>query len=297
MAETLHIELAAVTHRGMVRTENQDSIHASQIGEGRYLVAVADGVGGREGGAWASSRTLEVLVDQLSQPATPFTAAVSAANRAVFDEGARKTELHGAATTLVAVLVGGPSYSWVNVGDSRAYLLRGENFDQLTTDHSLVEEEIAAGRITREQAAKASYRNVITRSIGHRPSIQVDHDGPFPLQPGDQVLLCSDGLHGLVSNDEIERHLREMAPQQAADNLLALANARGGQDNISIVILAAHATGAADSGQRNGKPAQRAAEQETVRRAIDSGMPSIRFVALCILGGATVGLIAGLRLI
>jgi serine/threonine protein phosphatase PrpC len=192
------------------------------------------------------------------------------------------------------VLVEGISYSWVNVGDSRAYLLRGENFDQLTTDHSLVEEEIAAGRITREQAAKASYRNVITRSIGHRPSIQIDHDGPLTLQAGDEVLLCSDGLHGLVSNDEMERHLREMAPQQAAGALLALANARGGQDNISVVILAAHA---ADGAERNGGQSQRAVEKETVRRVVESGMPSIRFVLLCIFAGATVGLIAGLKLI
>lgn len=298
MAERLNFELAAVTDKGVVRPENQDSVYAGQIGEGRYLAAVADGVGGREGGAWASSRALEVLRSAIARPGISLSASVAEANQVVFTEAASKTELHGAATTLVSVLVEGGSFSWANVGDSRAYLLRGANFDQLTTDHSLVEEELAAGRITREQAANASYRNVITRSIGHRPAIEIDSDGPLPLAAGDILLLCSDGLHGLVSSEEMERRLRELPPSAAAASLLELANQRGGHDNISVVIVRAQSA-VPEAGQETTRLSPNKASQGNTATVQlprqEGGLPSFGFVAFCLAAGALAGFLLGLR--
>lgn len=229
----------------MVRPENQDHVFAGQLppDAGRHLFAVADGVGGREGGAWASERALQVLIEETARAGARLDEAFEAANVAVIDGAARNALRNGAATTLVAVLVEGSSYTWANVGDSRAYLFRAGDFQQLTTDHSLVEEEIAAGRMTREEARKSSYRNVITRSIGHDISEEVDCEGPFALEAGDVLLLCSDGLHGLVEDAEIAEHLRRSPPEGAAAALIDLANLRGGHDNISVVICSVEVAG------------------------------------------------------
>jgi protein phosphatase len=234
------LDFHALSHRGMVRPENQDHVFAGRISrtDERYLFAVADGVGGREGGAWASERTLQLLMQEISVPGVGFQAAIMAANRSVYEEASKSTERNGAATTLTAVLVEGTAFTWANVGDSRGYILRGGQLHQLTRDHSLVEEEIEAGRLTREEAAKSPHRNVITRSIGHQPAVDVDSKGPFQLEPGDMLLLCSDGLHQLVSTDEMTEYATTREPAAATDGLIRLANERGSPDNVSVVIAA-----------------------------------------------------------
>lgn len=234
------IEFHALSHRGMVRAENQDHVFGGKISrtEERYLFAVADGVGGREGGAWASERALQLLLEEISAQNVGFQAAIMAANRTVYEEASRNRERRGAATTLVAALVEGSSFTWANVGDSRLYILRDGDLHQLSRDHSLVEEELAAGRITPEEAAHSTYRNVITRSIGNQPAVDVDSEGPFQLEPGDILLLCSDGLHQLVTSSEMIEHAVSMTPAEATDALIRLANQRGGPDNVSVVIFA-----------------------------------------------------------
>ncbi len=233
-----NFDFHALSHRGMVRAENQDHVFAGKISrtEERYLFAVADGVGGREGGAWASERALQLLLEEISAPGVGFQAAIMAANRTVYEEASRNNERRGAATTLVSALVEGSSFTWANVGDSRLYFLRDSVLHQLSRDHSLVEEELASGRITAEEAAHSTYRNVITRSIGNQPAVDVDSEGPFQLEPGDILLLCSDGLHQLVTSPEMIEHAQSMTPEAATDALIRLANQRGGPDNVSVVI-------------------------------------------------------------
>jgi protein phosphatase len=238
--EAARLDFHALSHRGMVRAENQDHVFAGRLGrtEERYLLAVADGVGGREGGAWASERTLQLLLEEVSVAGVGFQAAIMAANRAVFEEATRSSERRGAATTLTAVLIEGTAFTWANVGDSRGYILRDGTLSQLTRDHSLVEQEIEAGRLTREEAASSPHRNVITRSIGNQPAVDVDTKGPFQLEPGDILLLCSDGLHNLVSTAEMAEQALSKDAASASDALIRLANERGSPDNVSVVICA-----------------------------------------------------------
>jgi protein phosphatase len=266
------LDFHALSHRGMVRPENQDHVFAGRISrtDERYLFAVADGVGGREGGAWASERTLQLLLQEVSVPGVGFQAAIMAANRAVFDEASRSSERSGAATTLTAVLVEGTTFTWANVGDSRGYILRDGRLHQITRDHSLVEEEIEAGRLTREEAARSPHRNVITRSIGHQPAVDVDSKGPFQLEPGDMLLLCSDGLHQLVSTDEMTEHALSMQPPAAADALIRLANERGSPDNVSVVIAAFERDTLSPEGA---KPAAEPAAGEDLERTFVPGTP------------------------
>jgi protein phosphatase len=143
-------------------------------------------------------------------------------------------------TTIVAGVIHEDWLIVANVGDSRAYLVRGDLAQQITRDHSWVADQVQAGTLTPQQAETHIYRNIVTRCLGHRPSISVDVF-ERPLEPGDVILLCSDGLSNMVSDDEIARVLHERSPKRAADDLIALANQRGGPDNITALIIAVKA--------------------------------------------------------
>ena len=238
---TLTVRAFGATHTGRVRAGNEDSY---LIGESVY--AVADGMGGHQAGEIASDAALEPLraldVVAMTGPAEvsdALAAAVHQANALVVERAQGDPALEGMGTTLTAIAVHEGQLHLAHVGDSRAYLLRAnERISQLTTDHTLVERLIQEGRLSRDEAATHPQRNVITRAIGHEPTVEVEVLPPITLQEGDQILLCSDGLSGPVDDERISTILADTADGEAAVNgLLAQANAAGGPDNITAVLL------------------------------------------------------------
>lgn len=215
---------------------------------------VADGMGGHVGGKRASSlavKTLSNYVDNFADKlragaqVTPIesspvprmlAAAVREACAAIFDAAQEERELQGMGTTVTVVLVLNDRAFIGHVGDSRCYLQRGSRIVQLTDDHSLVNEQIKAGLITREQAAVSGLKNIITRSVGFERDVAVDTFA-LPIQTDDRLLVCSDGLCNLVDDMEMGEALMQQELPAAPDSLVELANTRGGDDNITVVCL------------------------------------------------------------
>jgi PPM family protein phosphatase len=237
----LRINAHAASDVGRVREGNEDSYFA-----GATVFAVADGMGGHQAGEIASRTALEPISELDGQmyasaedAQEALVEAIAAANRAVVAEGDADPELAGMGTTLTAVMVRDGRLHLAHVGDSRAYLLRErETISQLTTDHTLVEQLVRDGRLSREEAATHPQRSVITRAIGVEDDVQVDSLPPIELQPGDQVLLCSDGLTGPVDDTEIAALLDPGTDGDAVcRQLVEAANDAGGPDNITVVLL------------------------------------------------------------
>lgn len=232
---------SSATDVGKHRTGNEDRPF-----EGVTVFAVADGMGGHVAGEVASQTALEPLagIDDgrwptAAQAERALADAVRSANHEVVEKAASDRALRGMGTTLTAVLVREGRLHVAHVGDSRAYLLRpDEGMSQLTTDHTLVEQLVQEGRLSRDEIATHPQRSVITRAIGVETTVEVDTLAPLELRPGDQVLLCSDGLTGPVGDDEIRRLLTASPdPDEACAQLVAAANAAGGPDNITVVLL------------------------------------------------------------
>jgi protein phosphatase len=231
--------VGAATDKGRVRSNNQDS---KLVVDGR-LFAVADGMGGHRGGEVASAVALETLEANVGAPTTTATllAGVAVANEAVYAKAANEPELRGMGTTLCIVapvdVDGDERVAVVNVGDSRVYLLRGDAFEQLTDDHSLVESLVRQGRLSGSDAETHPQRNILTRALGIDARVEVD-SWELPAVTGDRFLLCSDGLFNEVGTDQIAATLRQLTdPQQAADELVRMANEGGGRDNITAVVV------------------------------------------------------------
>jgi protein phosphatase len=229
----MRIVSGASTDTGQVREGNEDSYLVDRRLE---LFAVADGMGGHRAGEIASATALEGLRSAVDE-GTPVADAVGRANTAVWDKAAGDTELAGMGTTLTAAVFDETTLTIAHVGDSRAYLLRDDRLERLTTDHSLVEELIRDGRLTEEQAAVHPQRSIITRALGVDSSVDVDVYS-LVLQGGDRVILCSDGLTSMVRPAGIAEILRAQPdPTAAANALVDAANAAGGEDNITVVVL------------------------------------------------------------
>ena len=209
------------------------------------LLAVADGMGGRPAGDVASAMAIEKLLSRLQeadkqqtlddeQRAGLLGEAMHALNRDVF-QAAIKPETRGMGTTLTVAMVAASSLAIGHVGDSRVYLLRGGWLHQPTADHNWVAEQIRRGILPPDAAGTHPGRNMLTRAIGTSPQVDVDVL-VLRVYEGDTILLCSDGLHGLVSDEEISRVLQEQPPQEAAKTLVNMANEQGGFDNVTVVI-------------------------------------------------------------
>ncbi len=231
---------AGRTDVGQVREGNEDAL---LIRDG--LFAVADGMGGHLAGEVASATALELLENALDgrvfQDSEAARAALSdtvvEANQRVSSLAEENPEYRGMGTTLTAAMVEGRRVHIAHVGDSRAYLLRNGQFQQLTDDHTLVQHLVDEGQITAAEAESHPQRSIITRAIGVAEEVEVD-TFTVDLRPGDQLLLCSDGLTGVVEDSDIAERLREDAsPQDVVDGLVALANDAGGPDNITVVLL------------------------------------------------------------
>jgi serine/threonine protein phosphatase PrpC len=248
------IEVGLATDVGQVRTGNEDSIlceplESLLVSERGLFCAVADGMGGHAAGEDASSMAVQVARDVFygtaggTDPMEALRLAVAQANAAVYEAGAGKTGRDHMGTTLTAAVLFNRRVVVGHVGDSRCYLVLDDIITQLSKDHSWVAEEVEAGRMTPEQARVNPRRNIITRALGLRPDVDVDAY-EANLEPGNVVVICSDGLHGLVSEEEIFSYVKRLRPADAVDALVQLANDRGGPDNISVVIariLGSHA--------------------------------------------------------
>jgi protein phosphatase len=231
----MRLVVGAATDVGRVREGNEDGY---LVDEAVGLMAVADGMGGHRAGEVASATALEALRAAVNS-GRPVREAVEDANQAVFAKSLTDTSLMGMGTTLTAgTLVAGGTLMLAHVGDSRAYLLHDGELKQVTLDHSHVEELVREGKLTQAEAAVHPMRSVITRSIGVDEDVDVDVY-PVELHPGDRVLLCSDGLSGMVHAETIAAELRrEDDPNRAAQRLVDAANAAGGEDNITVVVIA-----------------------------------------------------------
>lgn len=233
------VSSVAKTDTGRCRTENQDAFTTVE-GKRFRLYALADGMGGARGGSIASKLAIETLTSSVKGWDEIYeghlVAAFRRANNAIFDEAAECGGLKGMGTTLVAIAVTRDQVLVANVGDSRAYRFRDGTACQLTHDHTVVGELQRAGVLGHEHAKHNPVSHVLTRSLGPSPSVDVDcyalDDKP---QEGDYYLLCSDGLYNLVSHREMTQILSTLPLEMAIERLIALANHRGGQDNITAV--------------------------------------------------------------
>lgn len=222
---------------GRKRSNNQDSILLSPD---LQLFAVADGMGGHSGGEVASAlavRTLERAFAELKIPEVPLRLreAIQLCNRMIFEQAFSNPQLQGMGTTLTASAFDGANLYIGQVGDSRLYLCRDGQLFQITEDHSQVYELLKAGLIQEDQLHSVQ-RNVITRSVGYERHVVVDMF-TRQAQAGDRYLLCSDGLSGMVSGEQIAQILTNFDVDRAAFNLVELANINGGEDNISAIVL------------------------------------------------------------
>ncbi len=240
--ESSPMSAEGITDVGVVRTGNEDNFAVRLDDEsplGDALLAVADGMGGHAAGEIASQMSLDLLIDALSNSPSPtgrsLMGAVEQANDGVYKASFLGPNMQGMGTTLVAGLLVGSVMHICNVGDSRAYLLREGRLAQLTRDHSWVGDMVARGLLTPEQAAVHPRRSVLTRALGVSEDVQVDLTR-VSLREGDRILLCSDGLYGLVDENTIATILNRRPLRSAARELVRLANAAGGTDNITVVV-------------------------------------------------------------
>lgn len=246
--DTSKIDAFGLTDVGQVRDHNEDSIDWD-VERGMFILA--DGMGGHNAGEIASALAIESIKHALYDVLTPeimdseivdyndaLYEAITYANTEIYEQAQENTEYAGMGTTLVMSLIHNGVARIANVGDSRMYVNNGDTLTQLTTDHSLVQEMVDNGYLTEEEAYSAVSRNLITRALGISEEVEVDlieHE----IQSGDIFLLCSDGLSDLVIDEEISAILTDNqgSLQDAAKQLIAAANEKGGKDNISVILM------------------------------------------------------------
>lgn len=242
----LHYLAAAVTDRGRKRPSNEDAFGFS-VEDGVYVVC--DGMGGAAAGEVASSvavdEVLHALANHRRNGSSPLPGlaedAVIAANSAIFSRAQRNQRLNGMGTTIVVLAVE-EAHAWVlNIGDSRCYRLRNGRLEQLTLDHSLVEEQVRMGRMSRNEAHRSPLKNVITRALGTQSRVTPDVFG-LEAEPGDVFLLCTDGLTRELSDESIaELMLKGRSPDELCKALVDAAKKAGGHDNITCMVVRAEA--------------------------------------------------------
>lgn len=238
----MKLRAASATDRGKVRDKNEDSILADQ-----QLVAVADGMGGHKAGEVASSMAVETLKtwkDRLSSSSGKQTGellrqAIEEANQHVWEKGQQEEDLAGMGTTLTAGWIDGSTITLAQVGDSRAYLLRAGKLQQLTTDQNVAQDLVRRGRISADEAASSPHRHVILQAVGADPQPLNPEITNVELHPGDRLVLATDGMFGMVRSPERIRDIlmEHEDPEAACRALVDEANAAGGEDNISVLVV------------------------------------------------------------
>jgi PPM family protein phosphatase len=247
------IQMVKATHTGMVRSHNEDSIATDpEIG----LAVLADGMGGYNAGevasgiatALISSETREAMVRQAPHQIDRSTGTPVAtrllqdiivkANTSIYQSANSQPQYAGMGTTLVVTLLCDNQITVAHIGDSRCYRFRAEKLEQITRDHSLLQEQIDSGLLTKEAARRSQNKNLVTRALGIEPEVEAEIH-TYPVLNGDIYLLCSDGLNDMVEDEDIEMTLGALGanPQLAADQLVQMANDNGGRDNVSVVLI------------------------------------------------------------
>ena len=240
----LSIRSAGDSHRGSVREHNEDAL----IVDPRWgLYAVLDGMGGAASGDVAANKARDVIHEYVRarrsamQPRPLLEAAINAASAAVHGEAQRQKDRRGMGTTVVAVLVDGRRATVAHVGDSRAYLLRDGHLHRLTSDHTIVAELVARGALAPDEADRHAYKNVLSRNLGAKPTAAVDVS-EVELQPGDRLLLCSDGLYGYAPTDAVHHLVASTdPPDEVVRDLIEAALRGGGGDNVTAIVVEAGA--------------------------------------------------------
>lgn len=245
------VDACALTDVGCVRTENQDRVLLINPARGQLnaelgvLAVVADGMGGHQSGSTASQLATDTISSYyhehgLDDPCLLLAASVERANAALFEAAAADPQLRGMGTTVTALLLREDRAYLAHVGDSRAYRIKDGAIRQFSEDHSVVAELLRQGLITPDEAETHPDKNLITRAVGTKALVQVDFiEEPETIAVGDVFLLCSDGLHGLVSSEEMATIAKGADPYQECRQLIELARERSGHDNISVCVLAA----------------------------------------------------------
>ncbi len=242
----MQFDYGAITDVGRVRANNEDAV---TVDTARGVAVLADGMGGYNAGEVASALAVDLVVGEMArwldeagevagarELRRAMEICVDTANRAIFDAANTHAAYAGMGTTLVMAVLREGMALIGHVGDSRAYRWRGGLLEQLTRDHSLLQEQIDIGLITPEEAAASGNRNLVTRALGVEDTVLLDLR-EVDLQDGDQLLLCSDGLNDLVRDEEMAQVLAGAdAPDAKCQSLVDLANVRGGRDNVSVII-------------------------------------------------------------
>ena len=256
----MELAFAAATDTGLVRRNNEDAYVAeAHLG----LFVVVDGMGGHVGGEIASKTVADAVLQfirataldpektwpfavdpDLSQPGNRLAIAIRAANKQLADVIEADGALGGTGATVSAALFDGDRVAIANVGDCRTYLIREGGAVQITRDHSFVAEQIALGALNEEEARQHPMRHIVTRAVSGNPEMDVD-TFEIPVQPGDRFLLCSDGVHSLLTEAELSSvAVSDAGPDTICHQLIDFAKARGGTDNLTVIIVA---VGAADT--------------------------------------------------
>jgi len=252
----MRIEVGATSDIGQVREGNEDSFLVLDP-----LYAVADGMGGHRGGEVASNLALQTIERMFTAQEGTLTEQVEQANRAVFERSQSDRDVAGMGTTLTAALVQGAQVRLAHVGDSRAYLYRDGELQLLTEDHTLVHKMLMEGEISESEAETHPHRSILTRALGVDGNVQVD-EGFVEMRNGDRLLLCTDGLTGMVSDEQIKAVLEESKnPQEAVDRLVRAANRAGGIDNITALVIDFVEDGSSDGTKEAAVPHQPTKQQ------------------------------------
>jgi PPM family protein phosphatase len=227
---------ATATHQGMVRDQNEDAVYPTSSGEstGEVLAIVADGMGGHVAGEVAS----RIAVNAAASSDLGAADRVAASNRAIREEVSRDPGLEGMGTTMTLLKIDGTAATIGHIGDSRAYLLRDGDLRQVTEDHTVAAEYVAQGQLSAEEAATHPQRHMLLRTLGLTRFVNVD-EIKFDLIAGDRILLCSDGLTEMVTQDMISEILASGTPDEVVWELVEKANEAGGVDNITVVVVEA----------------------------------------------------------
>ena len=241
------MKIVAKTDKGLVRSSNQDAYAVGELpGEVAWAV-VCDGMGGEAGGNIASALAVKVISEKITSAYNEkmrdasiknlLDSAICAANIEVYDMAYSRPDLQGMGTTVVAVIVRDKTAFIAHAGDSRAYIVSGETIQQITTDHSLVQNMVDRGEITAEQAQHHPKKNLITRAVGVEKRIDIDFS-EIDLNDNETLILCTDGLSNFVTNNEMIDDIKDGQYYAFAERLVKRANKNGGGDNITVVAIA-----------------------------------------------------------
>ncbi len=279
----LRLDVAQLTDVGRRREHNEDNMayvipkDPEVMAKKGALFIVADGMGGHAAGEVASEIAVDTVSnvyyqDDSDDVATSLLHAIKRANTLIHQRAAENMLRSGMGTTCVAAVLRGNMAYVANVGDSRAYLIRGNLINQISQDHSWVAEQVRAGLLTEDQARTHAQRNVITRSLGTQSDVEIDVFSE-PLEEGDRLILCTDGLSGLVSEEEMRNIATQSPPQESVYHLIEKANENGGPDNITAIVVAVEEVGVEPPSVRRPVPAGYVNGNETSENTVILGLP------------------------